>query len=113
MVAPIDATGGLDMAAFERLRPRTRLVAVTHLANATGALVPVEAIARLAHRTGRKLLVDGCQAAPRLPVDVQALDCDFYVFSGHKTYGPTGIGVLWAQVRAARRRCRRGKAAAT
>ena len=67
------------------------------LANATGALVPVEAIARLAHAQGAKLLVDGCQAAPRLPVDVQALGCDFYVFSGHKTYGPTGIGVLWAR----------------
>jgi cysteine desulfurase / selenocysteine lyase len=98
VAAPIDATGGLDMAAFERLLgPRTRLVAVTHLANATGALVPVEAIARLAHARGAKLLVDGCQAAPRLPVDVQALDCDFYVFSGHKTYGPTGIGALWAR----------------
>ena len=98
VVVPIDATGGLDMGALERLiGPRTRIVAVTHLANATGALVPVEAIARLAHAQGAKLLVDGCQAAPRLPVDVQALGCDFYVFSGHKTYGPTGIGVLWAR----------------
>jgi len=98
VAAPIDATGGLDMAAFERLiGPRTRLVAVTHLANATGAVVPVEALARLAHAHGAKLLIDGCQAAPRLPVDVQALGCDFYVFSGHKTYGPTGIGVLWAR----------------
>ncbi len=98
VAAPIDATGGLDMEAFERLlSPRTRLVAVTQLANATGAMVPVEAIARLAHAQGALLLVDGCQAAPRLPVDVQALGCDFYVFSGHKTYGPTGIGVLWAR----------------
>ena len=98
VAAPIDATGGLDMAAFERLiGRRTRLVAVTQLANATGALVPLEAVARLAKAHGALLLVDGCQAAPRLPVDVRRLGCDFYVFSGHKTYGPTGIGVLWAR----------------
>jgi cysteine desulfurase/selenocysteine lyase len=98
VVAPIDATGGLDIAAFEALlSPRTRLVAMTHLANATGALVPIETVTRLAHRHGAKVLVDGCQAAPRLAVDVQALDCDFYVFSGHKTYGPTGIGVLYGK----------------
>jgi cysteine desulfurase / selenocysteine lyase len=98
VAAPIDATGGLDLAAFERLlSPRTKLVAVTQLANATGALLPIEAIVRLAHARGAKVLIDGCQAAPRLPVDVRALDCDFYVFSGHKTYGPTGIGVLWAR----------------
>jgi len=98
VVAPIDATGGLDLAGFEaRLGPRTRLVAVTHQANATGALVPVETIARLAHARGARVLVDGCQAAPRLPVDVQAIDCDFYVFSGHKTYGPTGIGALYGR----------------
>jgi cysteine desulfurase / selenocysteine lyase len=96
--APIDATGGLDLAAFAaRLSPRTRLVAITHIANATGAFVPVETVVELAHRAGAKVLVDGCQAAPRLPVDVQALGCDFYVFSGHKTYGPTGIGALWAR----------------
>jgi cysteine desulfurase/selenocysteine lyase len=98
LVAPIDATGGLDLAAFESLlSPRTRLVAMTHLANATGALVPIETVIRLAHRRGAKVLIDGCQAAPRLAVDVQALDCDFYVFSGHKTYGPTGIGVLYGR----------------
>jgi cysteine desulfurase/selenocysteine lyase len=98
MVAPIDATGGLDLTGFEaRLSPRTRLVAITHLANATGALVPVETVIRLAHRRGAKVLIDGCQAAPRLPVDVRALGCDFYAFSGHKTYGPTGIGVLYGR----------------
>jgi cysteine desulfurase / selenocysteine lyase len=70
---------------------------VTHQANATGALLPVETIARLAHARGAKVLVDGCQAAPRLPVDVQAIGCDFYVFSGHKTYGPTGIGALYGR----------------
>jgi cysteine desulfurase/selenocysteine lyase len=98
VAAPIDATGGLDLAAIEKLiTSRTKLVGVTQLANATGAMVPVEAIARLAHAKGAKILVDGCQAAPRLPVDVQALDCDFYVFSGHKIYGPTGIGALYAK----------------
>jgi len=97
-VAPIDETGGLDLAALEALLgPRTRLVAVTHLANAIGTLVPVETVARLAHGVGAKLLVDGSQAAPRLPVDVQSIGCDFYVFTGHKVYGPTGSGVLWAR----------------
>jgi cysteine desulfurase/selenocysteine lyase len=98
VAAPIDASGGLDLAEFEkRISPRTKLIAVSHLANATGALLPVEAIVRLARQAGAKVLIDGCQAAPRLPVDVRALDCDFYVFSGHKTYGPTGIGVLYAK----------------
>jgi len=98
IAAPIDASGGLDLAAFEKkLSKKTKLVAVTQLANATGALLPIEAIIRLAHQAGAKVLLDGCQAAPRLPVDVRALDCDFYVFSGHKTYGPTGIGVLYAK----------------
>ncbi|HEY3919772.1 MAG TPA: cysteine desulfurase [Stellaceae bacterium] len=97
-VAPIDATGGLDLAALEALiGPRTKMVAVTHLANATGALVPVETVARLAHAKGAKFLVDGCQAAPRMKVDVRAIDCDFYAFSGHKLYGPTGIGVLYGK----------------
>ncbi|HEV2674200.1 MAG TPA: cysteine desulfurase [Aliidongia sp.] len=98
VVAPMDATGGLDMAAFEeRLSARTRLVAVTHVANALGSVLPVEAIVAKAHAVGAKVLIDGCQAAPRMPVDVQAIGCDFYVFSGHKTYGPTGIGVLWGR----------------
>jgi len=98
VVAPIDATGGLDLAAFEaQLSPRTRLVAITHVANATGAVVPVETIVRLAHAKGAKVLIDGSQAAPRLPVDVRALGCDFYAFTGHKAYGPTGIGVLYGR----------------
>lgn len=98
VVAPIDATGGLDLARFEALlTPRTKLVAVTHIANATGTVVPVEKIVASAHAAGAKVLIDGCQAAPRLPVDVQAIDCDFYVFSAHKTYGPTGIGVLYGK----------------
>jgi len=98
VVAPVDATNGLDMAMFEALlSARTKLVAVTHVANVTGAVLPVESIVRLAHGKGAKVLLDGCQAAPRLPVDMQALACDFYVFSGHKTYGPTGIGVLYGK----------------
>jgi cysteine desulfurase/selenocysteine lyase len=98
VVAPIDTTGGLDLAGFEaRLSPRTRLVAITHVANATGAVVPVEAIVQLAHRRGAKVLIDGSQAAPRLPVDVQALGCDFYALTGHKVYGPTGIGALYGR----------------
>jgi cysteine desulfurase/selenocysteine lyase len=98
VVAPTDATGELDLAAFEeRLTGKTRLVAVTHVSNVTGALLPVERITRLAHERGAKVLVDGCQAAPRMPVDVQAIGCDFYAFSGHKTYGPSGIGVLYGR----------------
>ncbi len=97
-VAPIDATGGLDMTALAALiTPRTKLVAVTQLANATGAMVPVDAVIRLAHAQGALVLVDGCQAAPRMKLDVRAMDCDFYAFSGHKTYGPTGIGVLYGK----------------
>jgi len=98
VVAPIDASGGLDMAAFARLLgPRTKLVAITHVANVSGCVVPVADIVRLAHEGGAKVLLDGCQAVPRLPVDVRALGCDFYVFSGHKCYGPTGIGALYAR----------------
>jgi cysteine desulfurase/selenocysteine lyase len=98
VVVPLDATGGLDLAGLEaRLSPRTKLVAITHVANATGAVVPVEAIVQLAHRQGAKVLIDGSQAAPRLPVDVQALGCDFYALTGHKVYGPTGIGVLYGR----------------
>jgi len=98
VVAPIDAEGGLDLAAFTRLlTPRTKLVAVTQVANVTGHVVPVAAIVRLAHASGAKVLIDGCQAVPRIAVDMQALDCDFYVFSGHKCYGPTGIGVLYGK----------------
>jgi cysteine desulfurase/selenocysteine lyase len=98
VVAPLDATGGLDLGEFEaRLSPRTRLVAITQVANATGAVVPVEAVVELAHRTGAKVLIDGSQAAPRMPVDVQALGCDFYALTGHKVYGPTGIGALYGR----------------
>ena len=98
VVAPIDATGGLDLAEFAaRLSPRTRLVAITQVANATGAAVPVETLVQLAHDKGAKVLIDGSQAAPRMPVDVRALGCDFYALTGHKVYGPTGIGVLYGR----------------
>jgi cysteine desulfurase/selenocysteine lyase len=98
VVAPTDATGEFDLAAFEALlTPRTRLVAVTHISNVTGTLLPIERIVQLASASGAKVLVDGCQAVPRMPVDVQALGCDFYVFSGHKSYGPTGTGVLYGR----------------
>ena len=98
LVAPTDATGEFDLAAFEALlSPRTRLVAVTHISNVTGATLPVARIVELAHAKGAFVLVDGCQAVPRMPVDVQALGCDFYAFSGHKAYGPTGIGVLYGR----------------
>ena len=98
LAAPIDAAGGIDLAAFERLlTSRTKLVAITHISNVTGHIVPVDAVIRLAHARGAKVLLDGAQATPRLPVDVQALDVDFYAFSGHKAYGPTGIGVLYGK----------------
>jgi cysteine desulfurase/selenocysteine lyase len=98
VLAPIDATGGLDLAEFEALvNSRTKMVAVTHVSNVTGALLPVERIVQSAHAKGAVVLIDGCQSVPRMPVDVQALGCDFYVFSGHKAYGPSGIGVLWGR----------------
>ena len=98
VVAPTDATGEFDLREFEaRLSARTRLVAVTHISNVTGAVLPVARIVELAHAKGAKALIDGSQAAPRLPIDVQALGCEFYAFTGHKTYGPTGIGVLYAR----------------
>ena len=97
-VAPITLTGELRMDAFEALlSDRTRLVSVTHMSNALGTLNPVETIIGLAHARGIPVLLDGAQSAPHLAVDVQALDCDFFVFSGHKLYGPSGIGVLYGK----------------
>jgi cysteine desulfurase / selenocysteine lyase len=97
-VIPLTAEGDLDYAAAEALiGPRTKLVAVTHVSNVLGTIIDIPRLAKLAHAQGAKILVDGCQAAPRMTVDVQALDCDFYTYSGHKLYGPTGIGVLWGK----------------
>ena len=97
-VAPIDDRGVLDMDAFTRLlSPRTKLVAVTHLSNALGTINPVAEIVGAAHAAGAVVLVDGAQAAYHLPVDVQALGVDFYVATGHKLYGPTGMGVLYGR----------------
>jgi cysteine desulfurase/selenocysteine lyase len=98
VVCPLDANNALDMEAFSALLDeRVKLVAITHVANVTGHITPVETIVKLAHAAGAKVLIDGCQAVPRIPVNVANLDCDFYVFSGHKCYGPTGIGVLYAK----------------
>jgi len=97
-VVPIDDDGNFMMDAYRKmLGPRTRLVAVTHVSNALGTVVPVADAIRLAHEAGALVLLDGCQAVPHIAVDVRALGVDFYVFSGHKLYGPTGIGVLWGR----------------
>ena len=97
-VAPINDDGELILDQYEKmLSDRTKIVAVTHISNALGTINPLSEIIDLAHRHGARVLVDGAQAAPHLCIDVQALDCDFYVFSSHKVYGPTGVGVLYAK----------------
>jgi len=97
-VCPLTADGRIDLdAAQAMLTPAHKLVALAHVSNVLGSVLDARRAAKIAHAVGAKLLLDGCQAVPRLPVDVAALDCDFYVFSGHKLYGPTGIGVLWAR----------------
>jgi len=97
-VVPIDLRGELILEELERLlSDRTKIVAVSHVSNALGTVNPIGEIVRLAHAKGIPVLVDGAQAAPHLEVDVQALDCDFYAISGHKIYGPTGVGVLYGK----------------
>jgi cysteine desulfurase/selenocysteine lyase len=97
-VAPMDDRGDLVMDEFERLlTPRTRMVAVVHVSNALGTVNPVDRIVRLAHDAGAVVLIDGSQAVHHLATDVQALGADFYAFTGHKVYGPTGIGVLYGK----------------
>ena len=97
-VVPIDQTGVVDFAAFETLiGPRTKLLALAHVSNALGTIVPVERFIAVAKRHGVPVLLDGAQAIPHSPVDVQQLGCDFYCFSGHKMLGPTGIGVLYGR----------------
>src|SRR5437773_4549268 len=96
--APVDDEGNFLIDEFEQLLgPRTKLVAITQMSNALGTFVPVKEVVKLAHDRGIPVLVDGAQGAVHLPVDVQDLDCDFYAFTGHKVYGPTGIGVLYAK----------------
>ena len=97
-VIPINDAGELLLEEYEKLlTPRTKLVAVTHVSNALGTVNPVERMIALAHRQGIPVLVDGAQAVQHVPVDVQALDCDFYGFTGHKIYGPSGVGVLYGK----------------
>ena len=97
-VVPIGDDGTFLMEDYEKLlSDRTKMVAVTHVSNALGTVVPVTDVIRLAHEQGAVVLLDGCQAVPHISVDVQALDVDFYVFSGHKLYGPSGIGILYGK----------------
>ncbi|NJO22809.1 MAG: cysteine desulfurase [Sphingomonadales bacterium] len=96
--APISDSGEFLFDEFEKLlTPKTRMVAITHMSNVLGTVVPIKDIVRVAHARGIPVFVDGAQAAVHMPVDVQDLDCDFYAFTGHKVYGPTGIGVLYAK----------------
>ena len=96
--APVDDEGNFLIDEFEKLlTPKTKLVAITQMSNALGTIVPVKEVVRIAHARGIPVLVDGSQGAVHLPIDVQDIGCDFYVFTGHKVYGPTGIGVLWAK----------------
>jgi cysteine desulfurase/selenocysteine lyase len=99
-VIPINDRGELLLEEYEKLLgPRTRMVAVGHVSNALGTVNPVRQIVEMAHRAGALALIDGAQAAPHLKIDVQALDADFYAFSGHKVFGPTGIGILYGKAR--------------
>jgi len=97
-VAPIDDAGVVDMAAFEGLLgPRTRIVSVSHVSNALGTINPVERMTERAHAAGAVIVIDGAQAAPHLAIDVERIGCDFYAFSGHKVYGPSGVGALYGR----------------
>lgn len=99
-VVPINDDGELRLDEYERLLgPRTRLVSIVHVSNALGTINPVKQVIGMAHERGIPVLIDGAQAAPHLAVDVQALDCDFYVCSGHKLFGPTGIGIMFGKAR--------------
>jgi cysteine desulfurase/selenocysteine lyase len=98
-VAPVTDIGELDVEAYERaLNPRTKLVAIAHVSNTLGTVNPVRELTAMAHEHGARVLVDGAQAAPHLPIDVRELGCDFYGFTAHKLFGPTGVGVLWTRL---------------
>jgi cysteine desulfurase/selenocysteine lyase len=97
-VAPLTGDGRIDLDSMAAmLTERHKIVALAHVSNVLGSVLDAKKAADVAHRVGALLLLDGCQAVPRMPVDVRAIGCDFYVFSGHKLYGPTGIGVLWGR----------------
>lgn len=97
-VAPVDDDGQILLDEYEKLlNPRTRLVSITQVSNALGTITPAQQMVQMAHRYGARVLVDGAQAVSHMPIDVQSLDCDFYVFSGHKVFAPTGIGVLYGK----------------
>jgi cysteine desulfurase/selenocysteine lyase len=99
-VIPMNDRGELILEEYGKLLgPRTRMVAVAHVSNALGTINPVRQIIETAHRAGALTLIDGAQAAPHMPIDVQALDADFYTFSGHKVFGPTGIGILYGKMK--------------
>jgi len=96
--APINEDGDVVIEKFKELiTSKTKIVAITHLSNVTGTIVPIREIVEIAHKKNIPVLVDGCQSAPHIKVDVSDLDCDFYAFSGHKVYGPTGVGILYAK----------------
>jgi cysteine desulfurase/selenocysteine lyase len=97
-VAPVDNSGQVLLDEYEKLlNPRTKIVSIAHVSNALGTIVPVTQMTEMAHRHGARVLVDGAQAVSHMPVDVQMIDCDFYVFSGHKVFAPTGIGVVYGK----------------
>ena len=112
-VVPVDDHGQVRLDAYEKLLgPRTRLVSFTEVSNALGTVTPAKQMVEMAHRYGARVLVDGAQAVSHMPVNVQELNADWYAFSGHKVFAPTGIGVLSAE-RNCSTRCRPGRAGAT
>jgi cysteine desulfurase/selenocysteine lyase len=112
-VIPINDRGELILEEYAKLLgPKTKFVSVAHVSNSLGTINPVEQIIALAHARGVPVLVDGAQSTPHLPVNVTALDADFYVFSGHKIFAPTGIGALYGKAHCWKP-CRRGRAAGT
>ena len=97
-VIPVDDSGQILLDEFEKLlNSRTKIVSVAHVSNALGTIVPIKEVTQIAHRYGAKVLIDGAQAISHIKVDVQDIDCDFYVFSGHKVFGPTGIGAIYGR----------------
>ena len=102
--APIDDNGDIIIEKLKELiTSKTKIIAVTHISNVTGTIVPIKEIVEIAHKKNIPVLVDGCQSVPHIKVDVENLDCDFYAFSGHKVYGPTGVGILYAKKKMVRK----------